>query len=224
LGVADEGFLAALTDMERATLEAAGRTRTFPAGQMLFFEGDAGHEVFVILGGQVKVVTTSPTGRDVILDVFDEDSLLGELSAIDGQARSATAVALTPVTALCVPTEAFVKFLEDNGSAATALLHLVAARLRRSSQRQLEFGTSDALGRLCTCLLDMLDRYGTEGDGAPRTVRMPLAQHEIAAMTGLSREAVVKGLRALRSLGWIDLQARDLAILDESALRARAAG
>ena len=66
----------------------------------------------------------------------------------------------------------------------------------------------------------MLDRYGDQNGGEPRTVRMPLAQHEIAAMTGLSREAVVKGLRSMRSLGWIDLQARDLAILDEDAMRA----
>jgi CRP-like cAMP-binding protein len=221
--VNDEGFLASLTEAERAALERTGRRREFPAGQILFTEGDDGHEVFVLLGGQVKVVTTAPSGRDVILDVMDEDALLGELSAIDGHPRSATAIALTPVTVLAVPTDDFLGFLEEHGPAATSLLRIVAARLRRSSQRQLEFGTSDALGRLCTCLLTMLDRYGT-GDDAPRRVTMPLAQHEIAAMTGLSREAVVKGLRALRSLDWIDTQAREVVILDEEAMRSRAAG
>ena len=219
----DEGFLASLTEAERTALATIGRRRDFPAGQILFTEGDDGHEVFVLLGGQVKVVTTAPSGRDVILDVMDQDSLLGELSAIDGNPRSATAIALTPVTVLYISTEDFLAFLEQNGPAATTLLRLVAARLRRSSQRQLEFGTSDALGRLCTCLLTMLDRYGT-GENHHRRVTMPLAQHEIAAMTGLSREAVVKGLRALRSLDWIDTQAREVMILDEEAMRARAAG
>jgi len=95
--VNDEGFLASLTEAERTALEAIGRRRDFPAGQILFTEGDDGHEVFVLLGGQVKVVTTAPSGRDVILDVMDQDSLLGELSAIDGNPRSATAIALTPV-------------------------------------------------------------------------------------------------------------------------------
>ena len=218
----DEGYLASLSEAERAELEAIGRRRDFPAGQILFTEGDEGHEVLVLLGGQVKVLTTSPAGRDVILDVMDEDALLGELSAIDGHPRSATAVALTPVQVLCVPTDEFLDFLERHGPAATSLLRIVAVRLRRSSQRQLEFGTSDALGRLCTCLLTMLDRYGS-GDDKPRRVTMPLAQHEIAAMTGLSREAVVKGLRALRSLDWIDTQAREVVILDEEALRSRAA-
>jgi len=122
---------------------------------------------------------------------------------------------------LVIQTPEFLSFLEEHGSAATGLLRTVVARLRHSSQRQLEFGTSDALGRLCACMLRMLDRYGGTDDRGPH-VTMPLAQHEIAAMTGLSREAVVKGLRSLRALGWIDLQARDLTVLDFAAMQSRA--
>jgi len=55
--------------------------------------------------------------------------------------------------------EDFRKFLECQPRAAFELLGLVAARLRRSSQRQLEFGSSDALTRLCRCLLVMVDRF-----------------------------------------------------------------
>lgn len=221
--MADDGFLTSLTETQRTELESRGRRRDFPAGQVLFSEGDKGHEVIVVAEGYVKVVTTAPSGREVILDVMSSGALLGELSAVDGEPRSAGAVALTPVSLLVIPTADFVAFLESNGSAATGLLRLVVERLRNTSRRQLEFGTSDALGRLCVCLLTMLDRYGESSDNAHK-VTMPLAQHEIAAMTGLSREAVVKGLRALRSLGWIDMQTRELTILDEPAMRARAAG
>jgi CRP-like cAMP-binding protein len=219
--VADDGFLTSLPAEQRAALEAQGRRREYPAGQVLFSEGDIGREVLLVLDGYVKVVTTAPSGREVILDVMGGGALLGELSAVDGEPRSAGAVALSPVALLVIPTEDFVAFLENNGSAATELLRLVVARLRATSRRQLEFGTSDALGRLCVCLLTMLDRYGVSTDNAHK-VTMPLAQHEIAAMTGLSREAVVKGLRALRSLGWIDMQTRELTILDEPAMRSRA--
>ena len=41
-------------------------------------------------------------------------------------------------------------------------------------------------------------------------------------MTGLSREAVVKGLRALRALAWIESDGRDIALLDRDALLERA--
>lgn len=218
--VTEEGFLDRLGDRDRDALMAAGHRRQFGAGQVLFCEGDDGHEVIVLLAGSVKVVSTTLAGRELILDVLDPGALVGELSAIDGEPRSADAIALTPVEVLVVPTERFSSFLEQHGGAASALLRLVVTRLRRSSQRQFEFGTGDALNRLCSCVLALLERYASDGDRMHATI--PLAQHEIASMTGLSREAVVKGLRALRELGWLELHARELTVLDEAAIRARA--
>ena len=59
-------------------------------------------------------------------------------------------------------------------------------------------------------------------DGVVLTV--PLSQQEIASLSGLSREAVVKALRTLRELGWIDVAGRSVTLLDVGALRERAAG
>jgi CRP/FNR family transcriptional regulator, cyclic AMP receptor protein len=219
--VVEASFLERVGEDARAELLAMGRRRELPAGQVLFSEGDDGAEVIVVLAGHVKITTVATTGREVILEVMDPGALLGEFSAVDGQPRSATAIALTPITVSVVPTRDFSALLARDASVGRALLELLVARLRRSSERQLEFGTSDALGRLCGCLLSLLERYGDEGD-SPRHARLPLAQHEIAAMTGLSREAVVKALRAMRSLNWLELHAREVTIIDEPAMRARA--
>jgi CRP/FNR family cyclic AMP-dependent transcriptional regulator len=213
-------FLARLQENERTALEAAGRRRPFSAGQVLFSEGDDGRDVFIVLDGVVKLVTTAASGQQVILDLESAGSLLGELSAIDGQPRSATAEAVTPIDVLVVRFEAFRNFLESQPRAATELLGVVAARLRESSQRQLEFGSSDALTRLCRSLLVMIDRFGNQ-DSDP-SVHLPIAQHDLAKLTGLSREAVVKGLRRLRDLGWVETSGRTFVIRDLQAVRDRA--
>jgi CRP-like cAMP-binding protein len=215
-------FLERLTPSERDDLESYGRTRTLRKGAVLFHEGDDAHDVVVLLSGQVKVARGAVNGRDVILRVFDTGEVLGELSAVDGAPRSATAIALTGVDALIVPMSAFNAFLERQPRVANELLRTVVERLRDSSQRQLEFGTADALTRLCRCLVDMADRYGVD-DSTGRSVRLPLAQHELAALAGLSREAVVKGLQSLRALGWIHATGRSINLIDEESLRARAA-
>jgi CRP-like cAMP-binding protein len=215
-------FLERLTPSERDDLESYGRTRTLRKGAVLFHEGDDAHDVVVLLSGQVKVARGAVNGRDVILRVFDTGEVLGELSAVDGAPRSATAIALTGVDALIVPMSAFNAFLERQPRVANELLRTVVERLRDSSQRQLEFGTADALTRLCRCLVDMADRYGVD-DTTGRSVRLPLAQHELAALAGLSREAVVKGLQSLRALGWIHATGRSINLIDEESLRARAA-
>lgn len=218
--VADQVFLARLEPSERDALEAAGRHRHFGAGQTLFFEGEEGRDVYVLVEGLVKVVMTAPSGKQVILGLESAGSVLGELSAIDGQPRSASAEAVTPVDALVLPVEDFRTFLEHEPRVATELLRVVAVRLRRTSQRQLEFGAGDSLARLCSCLLIMIGRFGDDED-VP-SVSLPIAQHELADLTGLSREAVVKGLRRLRELGWVEARGRTIVIRDFPAVEARA--
>jgi CRP-like cAMP-binding protein len=190
------------------------------AGQVLFYEGEEGLDVYVLVEGLVKVVMTAASGRQVILGLESAGSVLGELSAIDGQPRSASAEAVTPVDAIVLRVEDFRSFLEQQPRVATELLGVVAARLRRTSQRQLEFGAGDALARLCSCLLIMIGRFGDDA-GVP-SASLPIAQHELADLTGLSREAVVKGLRRLRELGWVEARGRTIVIRDFSAVEARA--
>jgi CRP/FNR family cyclic AMP-dependent transcriptional regulator len=218
--VADQVFLARLLPSERQALEAAGRHRQFSVGQTLFFEGDEGRDVYVLVGGLVKVVMTAASGRQVILGLESAGSVLGELSAIDGQPRSASAEAVTPVDVIVLRLEDFRSFLEHQPRVATELLEVVVAKLRRTSQRQLEFVAGDALARLCSCLLLLIGRFG-DGEDIP-SVSLPIAQQELADLTGMSREAVVKGLRRLRQLGWVEANGRTIVIRDVSAVEARA--
>jgi CRP-like cAMP-binding protein len=219
--MSDEGFLARLDQSARDALEAMGRRHNFGAGQVLFFEGDDAQDVLFLVEGIVKVVTTAASGNQVILDLVSAGSVLGELSAIDGQPRSASVEAVTPIDVLVLRIEDFKNFLVRHPQAAAELLGVVAARLRMASQRQLEFGSSDALTRLCRCILAMIDRFG--GPNESSSVSLPIAQHDLAKLTGLSREAVVKGLRRLRELGWIESSGRSVVVRDLPAVQTQAA-
>jgi len=219
---ADGDFLRRLTDSEAKSLEVRSRRKSFPRGATIFRAGDPGDEALVLRKGRVKVsVRRRSRSREVILAVLDPGSLLGEVSAIDGGSRSATVVALEPVEVDVTSFADFREFLDENPRVAGELLQLVVARLREASLRQVEFGTVDTLGRLCVSVAQLADRYGRpEGDHVE--VEAPINQQELAEWAGMSREAVVKGLRQLRSLGWLSVDGRALTLLDPPAIRRRA--
>ena len=154
---------------------------------------------------------------------MEDGALLGELSAIDGSPRSATAIALTQLEVLAIPQSAFRQVLDEDNALARRLLDLLAERMRESDRRQLELATGDALGRLCQRLVNLAGRNGQQVANGVLEVTTPVSQADLAAWAGLSREAVVKGLYALRRLGWIETNGRKVTILDMDAVTRRAA-
>ena len=186
---------------------------------MIFRAGEPGDDVLLLRVGRVKV-SVRRRSREIILAVLDPGSLLGEVSAIDGGSRSATVAALEHVEVDVTSFADFRKFLDEHPRVAGELLQLVVARLRDTSLRQVEFGTVDTLGRLCMSLTQLAERYGRPlGDHIE--VDAPINQQELAEWAGMSREAVVKGLRQLRSLGWLTVDGRALTLLNPPAIRRR---
>ncbi len=216
------GFCARLEAADAASLAGLGRGRTFRPRSVLFFEGDEAHEVVIVRSGQVKVSAVGLDGREVVLDVLGPEEILGELSAIDGGRRSATATALTQISVTLIEIERFRAFVSERPAVAVELLRAVTQRLRGTSRRQVEFGTVDGLGRVCARLVDLMARYG-HPEQIGIAVTAPLSQQEIGSWAGLSREAVVKALHALRCLGWIETHGRTITVADPAAVRGRAA-
>lgn len=215
-------FLKDIPEGIQAALRASGTRRRFPAGSAVFLEGEEAHEALVLLDGIVKITVTNLDGREVILDVVGAGSLVGELSAIDGQARSATATTLSPVEVLAVPCAAFVELMHREPVLMYRLLVAVTGRLRSSVRRQLEYGTADAMARLCCRLMELAERHGRVGPDGCIELESPVSQADLAAWTGLSREAVVKALRSLRDLGWVENRGRHITINRADELRRRA--
>jgi len=214
-------FVEGLPAAAAAELERLGGRRRYAAGETLFLEGDRAGEVLVLVSGEVKISVGSQDGREVILDVLEAGSLIGELSAIDKEPRSATVAALSAVEVLAVAAGPFNEFLDRHPDVLRQLLLEVIRRLRVRVRHQLEFGAGDALGRVCARLVELTDRYGRD-DGSAVVLSSPVSQSELAAWTGLSREAIVKALRALRQLGWIDNRGRTIVIRKLDSLRDRA--
>jgi CRP/FNR family cyclic AMP-dependent transcriptional regulator len=216
LGAGD--FLASLGPAEAAALAQRGSERAFGRGQALMHEGQVPDRVLVVRSGTVKVFATTANGREVVLAVRGPGELVGELAALAGAARSASVVALDPVTALVLTQDAFRSFLLAHPTAAMALLGMLAQRLRDADAKRAEFTALSTMGRVAARLLELADRFGTAEDGGIH-IALALSQEELAGLSGASLESVGRALQTMRALGWIQTGRREVRILDVDALR-----
>lgn len=201
-----------------AALVAQGTPRGYQRGQALFHVGQVPDRVLLLRAGRVKVFTTTTMGRTVVLAVRGPGELVGELSALDREPRSASIVALERVEALAYSHHDFRAFLLERPTAALAMLGMLSRRLRDADAKRIEYAAGGTLERVAARLLEMTDRFGEERDGAIE-ISLPLSQEELAGWTGASVESVGRALQTMRSLGWIETRRRQIRVLQAEALR-----
>ena len=199
---AEPHFWAALAPPDQAALIAGGTTRRFARGQPLMHQGQLPDAVMLLRDGRVKVYTTTPTGREVLLAIRGPGELLGDLAALDARPRSASVVALEDGAAIVLSTEAFRAFLATHPAAAMAMLAMLSGRLRDADGKRIGFASLDAQpGRRAAARAGrpLRDR-GRE----LRPDRAGLLQEELAGWSGSSLESVGRALATMRQLGWIE--------------------
>jgi CRP/FNR family cyclic AMP-dependent transcriptional regulator len=216
-------FLGELEAADLDALRASANVRRYRSGERLLREGDAPTIVLAILTGTVKLTKTATSGREIVLELRGAGEVVGELGAIDGQTRSASAVALGEVEALVLPVDRFNALLRERIGLAHRLLVTVVARVREASGRQLELGTSDVVGRVCRRLTELATSHGVRVDGGV-LVRDAISQQELADWSGISRDGVVRALQELRRLGWVETGRQRLLVRDLESVTRRAAG
>jgi CRP/FNR family cyclic AMP-dependent transcriptional regulator len=203
-------------------LEARGRPVRFQADSTLLHQGEPGDRTLLIRSGHAKITYVGSDGRQTLLRLCGPGDLVGELSVLDDEPRSSSVTALDPVEGLVLSGRDFIAALHAHPDAAVALLRDLSRRFRDANLKRIEFGASDAVGRVAARLLELAAMFGEPSD-AGIEVSLPILQEELAGWCGCSREAVVKALHSLRELGWIETGRKRVTIVDEGALEQRAA-
>lgn len=211
-------FLETLDPADRNALLAVGTRRAYRHGEVIMRQGNRDAFVVVLLAGWTSVGATAENGRSVIFTLYGPLDLIGEQAALDGGVRSATVAALTDVTAVRIEGPAFRAFLDAHARVGGAIVRMISWRLRSASAQREALATLPVLQRLARLILDLEEAAPSSGPARPA-----LAQHELAAAIGTTRESVAKALADLRSRKVLRTDGRHITVLDRSALSAIAA-
>ena len=91
------------------------RWRRYRRGERIIEQGSESREVLFITEGSVSILVPSPTGREVAFASLGPGNHIGELAAIDGEPRSASAVAQGDTTIAIMPSDRFLRLLQGDG-------------------------------------------------------------------------------------------------------------
>jgi uncharacterized membrane protein len=123
-----------LDDEEREALAQMMDCRDFNEGEIIFHYGDSGGEIFILRNGSVELFIESMEGEKIVISENEKGDVIGELSFLDGGARTATALAREATQTLVMHRDRLLEFIDKHPHAAMDLLTAVGRRLRATDE------------------------------------------------------------------------------------------
>ncbi|HSD84475.1 MAG TPA: Crp/Fnr family transcriptional regulator [Anaerolineae bacterium] len=191
------------------------RLRTYEKDATIFRQDDWGREMYIILEGKVRIFKLSPAGDETSIRIFTIGDIIGELSALDRQARSASAKAIGRCALLELPGDLLVQRMREIPELAISLARLLAGKLRWTAEYAETVAQYDAAGRLLHILLLYNEQFGSEQEAGKRyELELALNQADLASLVGARREWVNRILQDWQRRGLIEYHAGKLILLD----------
>jgi CRP/FNR family cyclic AMP-dependent transcriptional regulator len=205
-------------DLDPDAFEQLGRYAkhaTFKRGATIFSKGDPGNSLIAVISGTVKISISSSGGRSAILNLIGAGEIFGEVAVLDGQVRTADAIANTKCEIFVIDRREFLPFVRSQPALAMKFIELLCARLRWTSDQVEQVILQDLPGRLASALIRLTERHKAVQGGHSIAV----TQQEISEMVGMSRESINKQLRAWASRNWVRLEHGAIVVLEAEPLR-----
>lgn len=209
--------------LEPATIDRLSGTikrQVLKADEILFLKGDDGEAMYIVKEGTVKIVLPSETGEEIIVAVLKQNDYFGVMAMLDGEPRSADAVAMGPSEVYVLGRNDFLSILQSDIKALKTILCDLSGMIRKTDDLLGDVCFFNISVRLCKKLLEFAESVGVKEDKGI-ILNIDFTQKELGDMVGATRESVNKELRIMRELGLIDMEGSRIRILDIEGLKDR---
>jgi CRP/FNR family cyclic AMP-dependent transcriptional regulator len=206
--------------LSRASLDAFDQIKhaaVFPAGVVIFVEGQTPRGIFMLCQGKAKLCTTSRDGKALILRITKPGEVLGLDAIVTGKPYQVTVQTMQPCQLNFVNREDFLRFLHEHSDACLRAVQQISRDCRYAYDVVRSIGLSHSVcGRVAKFLLaSATDEPASNG---VVRVRLALTHQDIAQLTGTSRETITRTLSEFRKKDIVELKGSTLIIYNKPAL------
>ena len=185
-------LFAGLSDAQRERIATVCKRRVYHGKTKLFYEGDQGAQLYIVLKGGVQIYKdSSETGQETILAILSEGDFFGEMALLGDGERTASAATMTDQTELLTLDQMhFQALLRESFELSYALIRNLAERLKATNEKLNDWASNSSLARVAKLIL-------VRSDAESGKLCPPLTQDEIAHLIGVRRETVARNLARL---------------------------
>lgn len=194
------------------TLANISHIKTYPAGEILFMDGDPAQYFYIVLSGQIKIYKLSAEGKEMILHLFGPQSVFAEVPVFGGMKKyPAHASAMAESEVLAIEGEAFQQLAASQPALLLKMLPVFAERLREFNGLIEDLSLRSVDSRLAKYLLS-LEEQSTE------KAILHIHKKTLAAILGTVPESLSRSFKKLTEQGIVLVRGQEVTLLNRTAL------
>ena len=205
-------------DIEELRCHVPVVQRKLEAGQYLYRSGQPFNALYLVNVGFLKTCLVAEDGREQVTGFRMRGDLIG-IESIGAAAHECDVVALETSGVWELPYPAMLRACAQMPELQERLTWALAAEIRSDRSWKLVLGSLGAEQRVAAFLLDLASRHEALGF-SPRHFVLRMGRADIGSFLALKHETVTRALTRLAAQGCIDVQWREIRILDAAALDA----
>lgn len=168
------------------------------AGEIIFQEGTACHFYYQLVSGIVRWVNVDEEGNEYIQTLIDPGECFGEIPLFDEGPYAATAIAEEDAVLIRLHRSSFTQLLKDSPEIHFSFTRLLAKRVRFKFLLIKSLALYAPEARIAT----LINYLKTENKNfCPKCNQLKLTRQQIADMTGLRVETVIRAMRHMHDRG-----------------------
>ncbi len=188
------------------------KSRQFKKNQVIYYEGDKGNNLYLVITGSVKTIKLADDGRELMTGMYTSDNYLGVHAILSNEVYTDTATALEDTSLCLIPKEQIETLLNQYPEISREFIKILANDIREKEDQLLQLAYNSVRKRMAEALL-RLQRQQTDGNNS-----FKISREDLAAMAGMATETVSRTLSDFKDENLIDKKGSVITILELSRL------
>jgi len=183
------------------------KTRQFKKNQVIYYEGDKGNGLYLVLKGNVKTIKLAEDGRELMTGIYSDDSYLGIHAMLSNEAYTDTATALEDSVLCLIPKDMLEPLLNLYPDVAREFIKLLANDIREKEEQLMQLAYHSVRKRMAESMVRLHKQHLNDQS-------FKITREDLAAMAGMATETVSRTLSDFKDEGLIDKKGSTITILN----------
>jgi len=207
-----------LSDPELNLIDRAKTTRDYPAGAVIYDQGQECDGIHCLKSGLVGMRRLDENGNSTLIRLINPGETMGYRSFLRKAPHNNSAEVLMASTVCMVSRSAVRGLLQKNPELGLQFLDHSLRELQETEDRYTESVTWKAKTRLLHVLLVLNERFGVETENGEHHIELPVSRQDLAELIGTAPETMSRTIHRIQTEGLAQFDGRTVRIFDIDAI------